>query len=183
MVVPEKIYRHRGALASPPLIFALFASAHQPSIGAIAWMVGLLCFLAGLLVRIWAQQHLHYRLNIKKYLTNTGPYVFIRNPIYIGNTLICVGLVIASQVLWLIPITILYCMGLYSLVVRCEEAKLEAEFGELYQKYKLETPRWIPRSPSFDKLQLVNEYLGASLVAEAHNLLLLIPFVFKGMMR
>jgi len=107
--------------------------------------LGLFIFISGLFLRIWAQQHLHYRLKIHKRLTVTGPYSLVRNPMYIGNILICSGLTIISELLWILPITLFYNFGLYSLVIRYEEVHLIEKYGESYRKYKEKVPRWLPK--------------------------------------
>ncbi|HEV2884718.1 MAG TPA: isoprenylcysteine carboxylmethyltransferase family protein [Pyrinomonadaceae bacterium] len=171
-------YLQRGVLATPPLLLALVIFRGQSVNGWLCWSVGLGLFTLGLLGRIWAQQHLHYRLKIPMALTRTGPYTLVRNPIYICNTLMVVGLTFTSRVLWLVPITLIWMMVLYSIVVREEEGRLSKEMGEPYLAFLREVPRWVPRAVNAN-LGLVNQHLWPSIKAEAHNLLLVIPFVIK----
>jgi steroid 5-alpha reductase family enzyme len=113
-------------------------------------------------------------------LTRTGPYAYVRNPIYIGNTLICTGITIMSELLWLVPFTIIVCAISYHLTVLHEEKKLSRLYGEEYLRYMDEVPRWIPRLRGKKELDLiVREYFAKSLRAEAYNLLLLIPMLVK----
>jgi len=179
--VPQWIYRFRGKLASIPLIFALACFIWEAEDDGFVWMFGTAIFLLGLFLRIWAQEHLHYRLKAPKQLTVTGPYAFVRNPIYIGNTLICVAATLVSELVWLVPLTLLWCLVLYSLVVRFEEQQLLARYGESYQEFILEIPRWFPllRLRNFG---LINEYFWASLVSEIHCPLVLLPFILKELM-
>jgi protein-S-isoprenylcysteine O-methyltransferase Ste14 len=172
-------YRLRGYLICLPYIFALILNSFETENDWFNWPLGASIFLFGLFLRIWAQQHLHYRLKVKKILTTTGPYCFVRNPIYLGNILICLGLVVTSELLWLVPITFFYCFGIYSLVVRYEERHLTEKYGEPYRKYLLEVPRWLPKIGYFKALGIKNEYLRASIFAEIHCLLWVIPFIFK----
>ena len=137
--------------------------------------------LLGTFVRLWAQQHLHYRLDIRKQLTETGPYRLLRNPIYVGNTLMCLGAVAASELLWLMPVTLLWCAALYTLVVQDEEAHLLEKYGRPYRAYLLRVPRWLPRVFHLESLGLVNRHFVKSLVSELHCLLVLLPFVIKEM--
>ena len=109
----------------------------------------------------------------------TGPYTFIRNPIYVGNTLMCVGVTVLSRLMWLVPITLVYCVVVYTFVIRYEESRLLLRFGEDYRHFMDRVPRWVPRSLHVRKLGLVNEYLGASLRAEAHCLVMLLPWIMK----
>ena len=66
--------------------------------------------------------------------THTGPYRWVRNPIYISNTLLCVGLTVLSQVLWMVPVTIAWCLIVYTIVIREEEnrpqPKLDRDAGK-----------------------------------------------------
>ena len=175
-------YLHRGLLASPPLILALFLTYGQAENGWLVWTIGLLIFLLGLFGRIWAQQHLHYRLKMPMTLTRTGPYALIRNPIYVSNILTSVGLTVVSRVLWMVPITFLWCAVIFSIVVREEEERISKVFGPPYSAYLKEVPRWIPRRTKMP-LELVNEHLAPSIRAEMYNLLYLIPFVVKELIR
>jgi protein-S-isoprenylcysteine O-methyltransferase Ste14 len=179
MTVPRWIYRSRGVLVSPPLIFALVWSRFETENDYLIWGIGISAYFIGLALRIWAQQHLHYRLEVRTQLTTNGPYQFSRNPIYIGNILICVALTIISELLWLAPITFLWCAMVYSLVIRHEEAGLIKRYGLPYRKYMSEVPRWFSCGPFFRKLGLVNEHFFSSIVAEIHCLLLLLPYILK----
>jgi protein-S-isoprenylcysteine O-methyltransferase Ste14 len=164
-------------LASPPLIFALACFRWEIEFRFI-WALGTLVFLSGVFLRLWAQQHLHYRLKAPLQLTVSGPYALVRNPIYIGNTLICVGATLASELLWIVPLTLLWCAAVYSLVVRYEEEHLLARYGQSYQEYILEVPRWLPLI-RFKNLGLRNRYFTASVAAEIHCLLILLAYILK----
>lgn len=166
-------------MVTPPLLVALLWTRGMLGHGWQVWPVGLLIFGAGLLGRIWAQQHLHFRLReVDDAFTHTGPYRWVRNPIYISNTLLCVGLTVLSQVLWLAPVTALWCVIVYSIVIREEEDRLLELYGQPYAAYLRETSRWLPRRSEKEAGRL-SGFLLPSLKAEAHNLLLLIPFIIK----
>lgn len=178
MSITRVAYHFRGVLITPPFIFALFCFSSETEMDCLIWPLGVSLFLSGLLLRVWAQQHLHYRL-FKKYLTTTGPYSFVRNPIYVGNLLICLGLVISSELLWFAPIAFFYCFGIYSFVVRYEEGHLLEKYGEDYRKYLLEIPRWWPQTIRFKNLGIKNEFFRATIIAEIHCTLALLPYLLK----
>jgi protein-S-isoprenylcysteine O-methyltransferase Ste14 len=77
----------------------------------------------------------------------TGPYAWVRNPIYLG------ALFIVSGEAWLFesPSLLLYAAGLaaafHLLIVGYEEPRLRARFGEAYVAYCRAVPRWLPRRP------------------------------------
>ncbi|HVQ38367.1 MAG TPA: isoprenylcysteine carboxylmethyltransferase family protein [Pyrinomonadaceae bacterium] len=175
-------YDQRGVLASLPLVLAAFITYGEIQDGWTAWVSGLVIFFLGLCGRIWAQQHLHYRLKMAMSLTQTGPYALLRNPIYVSNTLMSVGVTLVSRVWWLVPITILWCALVFSIVVREEESRIIKVFGQPYADYLKAVPRWLPRFGTAP-LGLVNEHLGRSIRAELYNLVYLLPFVIKELVR
>src|SRR4030042_7034343 len=107
MEVAKWPFRFRGLLVSPPMIFA-FICDHWETEGHFVWPLGISLFLIGVFIRVWAQEHLRFRLKTHKTLTTTGPFSLVRNPIYIGNILMCLGGIVVSELLWFVPITLLY---------------------------------------------------------------------------
>jgi protein-S-isoprenylcysteine O-methyltransferase Ste14 len=71
-----------------------------------------------------------------------GPYRFTRNPIYLANTLLYMGLSLVFNAVWplltLVPSLLLLHWG----VVLREERYLEGKFGEGYLAYKRRVRRW-----------------------------------------
>jgi len=179
MLVPRWIYRLRTYLACPPLIFALVWNKNEIEADGFIWPIGIGIFLVGVALRIWAQQHLHHRLRVHKQLTTTGPYQFIRNPLYFSNIMICVSATIVSELLWLIPVTLFWCIGSYSIVVRYEEARLLNKYGDEYHRYLLEVPRWFPKMARLKNLELINEHLYEAVLVELPCLLILLPYIIK----
>jgi protein-S-isoprenylcysteine O-methyltransferase Ste14 len=179
MSIKQTAYRLRGYLVSLPIIFALISYSFETENDWLNWPIGISIFLFGLFLRIWAQQHLHYRLRVHKRLTMTGPYSFVRNPIYIANIFICLGLVVMSELLWLTPITLIYCWGIYSLAIRYEETHLLDKYGKSYHIYREKVPRWVPKVLHQRDIKIINEYLRKSIVTEIHCFLLLLPFILK----
>jgi hypothetical protein len=98
---------------------------------------------------------------------------------YTGNILICLGAIVLSELLWLLPIAYLYYVGLYSLVVRYEETHLLDKYGESYRRYRSEVPRWFPKISHSQPLRLINEYLYESMFIESASLLLVLLFLLK----
>jgi protein-S-isoprenylcysteine O-methyltransferase Ste14 len=76
-------------------------------------------------------------------LITDGLYAHVRNPLYLGNLVIALGVMVIFLNPWLI---VIFC-GLvlhYYLIIRAEEGYLERKFGETYLSYKRSTPRLIP---------------------------------------
>ncbi|MDH5234883.1 MAG: isoprenylcysteine carboxylmethyltransferase family protein [Gemmatimonadota bacterium] len=81
-------------------------------------------------------------------LVSHGPFAWSRNPLYVGNFLIWMGVITLSGVLWFLPVAVLLFALEYFYIVRYEEGVLESIFGADYLRYKEHTPRWFPRPPA-----------------------------------
>jgi len=77
-------------------------------------------------------------------LVSNGPFAWHRNPLYVGNLILWMGVVLFSGVLWFLPVTALLFALEYHYIVRYEEGVLESFFGPQYLAYKARTPRWLP---------------------------------------
>jgi protein-S-isoprenylcysteine O-methyltransferase Ste14 len=76
-------------------------------------------------------------------IVTSGPYRFSRNPIYVGLTLIYLGLAGACNTWWafivLVPVLAIMHLG----VVRREERYLEKKFGEPYRQFCSRVRRYL----------------------------------------
>ncbi len=83
---------------------------------------------------------------VAKELIIHGPYQWVRNPIYIGNSLIYLGFTVLSNVfLPYFPLIALLIFILnYSVIIRFEEKYLLARFGGPYRSYCHDVNRWLP---------------------------------------
>ncbi len=76
-------------------------------------------------------------------IITTGPYRFSRNPSYVGLTLLCVGIGIAADSIWILGLLIPAIVVMHYGVIVCEERYLENKFGEEYLRYKRSVRRWL----------------------------------------
>ena len=80
-----------------------------------------------------------------KDLVTGGVYAHTRNPMYVGNMLILVGLAVASNswlcVVLLVPLYVFVCVA----IVAAEERYLRERFGAAFDAYCRDVPRWLPR--------------------------------------
>lgn len=175
----KSIFKLRGWFVLPPVVVAFFCYRGEIENDTVTWAVGGPMFLAAVALRVWAQCHLGYRLRVHKILTVTGPYRHTRNPIYVANIAMIAALVWLSELPWLVVPTLIWCAAVYWAVVRYEEKRLLANFGEAYRRYMGLVPRWFGwRGVEADDGVRVHQYLAAACQAEAHCLLfLLLPAV------
>ncbi len=94
----------------------------------------------GLLLRAIASGHV--RKN--EALTTTGPYAYVRNPLYLGSLIAAAGFALAARSLWLALAMLIIFVFVYVPVIRSEEAFLRARFPE-FQQYMQQVPRLFPR--------------------------------------
>ena len=116
-------------------------------------LIGLLLIPGGLILIIWANYVLLHigKIGLRNRepmqrpstLVLAGPFRFTRNPIYLGNLLMLLGLIIVwSSVVTAILTVLVYIIFRY-LFIKKEEGILEEEFGEEYREFKARVRRWI----------------------------------------
>jgi protein-S-isoprenylcysteine O-methyltransferase Ste14 len=76
-------------------------------------------------------------------VVDAGPYRFTRNPMYVGMTLLYVGLALAANTAWPFVLLPAVLWALHALVIRREERYLRAAFGEAYDAYCRRVRRWL----------------------------------------
>jgi protein-S-isoprenylcysteine O-methyltransferase Ste14 len=75
-------------------------------------------------------------------LVTQGAFGFRRNPIYMGEALMFLGLAQATGNIWMAIMAPLFAVAVLVLAILPEERHLEARFGEEYLAYKGRTRRW-----------------------------------------
>jgi protein-S-isoprenylcysteine O-methyltransferase Ste14 len=80
----------------------------------------------------------------------SGPYRYVRNPMYIGAAAVILGagLAASSPAILLLALAFLLIMHLF--VVVHEEPSLADKFGLSYQQYRTSVHRWVIRRPKRD---------------------------------
>ncbi len=116
-----------------PLGFAVGLAAiwlSRPTRQTLA--AGAVVAIAGELIRIWAAGH----LDKGREVTMSGPYRVTRHPLYLGSTVIGVGLAIASASVLVFALVVGYLGVTLTAAVATEEAHLTAKFGGAYPAYR-----------------------------------------------
>jgi hypothetical protein len=94
--------------------------------------VGGFVALIGEALRIWAAGHLEKGREV----TTSGPYAFSRHPLYVGSSVIGVGLAIASASAIVAVLVCAYLAVTLTAAIRTEEAHLTEKFGDAYPDYR-----------------------------------------------
>ena len=146
------LFRHRNKLFPLFYILLFFPSDPLRGDGGIPLMwAGFAVAGAGQTVRV-ATIGLRYiirggrrRRVYADDLVTEGIFAHVRNPLYVGNILILLGLgVMANSLLFVLAAGPLF-VFMYHAIVRAEEAFLEGKFGDAYRRYTRDVNRWIPR--------------------------------------
>lgn len=80
-----------------------------------------------------------------KELVTTGPYHYVRNPIYVGVMSIFLGHFLWFGYWAVLIYAVLAFAGVHLFVVLYEEPTLKQKFGAAYEDYLKRVPRWIPK--------------------------------------
>jgi protein-S-isoprenylcysteine O-methyltransferase Ste14 len=105
-------------------------------------IVGLILIGLGEAWRIWGTGHLQKN----EELTVTGPYAYVKNPLYVGSILIAVGFcILADTVYFLALITLMFCFHYIPYKKKMEGDRLRRIFGAQYEDYDEKVPDYLPR--------------------------------------
>ena len=77
------------------------------------------------------------------HLVTSGPFSFTRNPIYLGNTMLMIGIGLVAGMVWFILLAPLAGFVTTKLAIEREERHLQARFGKKYRDYAHKVRRWI----------------------------------------
>jgi protein-S-isoprenylcysteine O-methyltransferase Ste14 len=98
----------------------------------LSLLVGGLIAACGESVRIWAAGHLEKGREV----TSSGPYRLTRHPLYLGSSILGVGLAIGSHSAIVTIIVAAYLAVTLTAAIRSEEAHLTEKFGDAYPAYR-----------------------------------------------
>jgi protein-S-isoprenylcysteine O-methyltransferase Ste14 len=130
-------------------------------------LAGALIALLGEGIRIWAAGHLEKGREV----TSSGPYAFTRHPLYLGSSMIALGLAVASASVLVAVIVIGYMALTLTAAIRTEEAHLTEKFGAAYPDYRAGRTS-VERGFSLERAMRNREYRAAT------GVLVVLAFLF-----
>ena len=110
-------------------------------------LIGAIVAIAGESIRLWAAGHLEK----SKEVTMSGPYRYTRHPLYLGSSLIGIGMAIVANNLIVASIVIAYLALTLTAAMRSEEAHLREKFGDAYDAYAQKRAARVERTFSWQR--------------------------------
>ena len=155
------IHDRPNTLPWPPIIYiaaaalALIGHALLPlpwirgALGEILFATGWLVVAGALAIDVAAMRAMsRARTTImphrgSDHLVTGGPFSFTRNPIYVGNTMLMIGVGLISGIVWFLILAPVAAYVTTKLAIQREEKHLEARFGKKYRDYAKKVRRWL----------------------------------------
>ena len=147
MDIRQRLFQYRSYTPIPFLIIMVFFA--KPTLIGLA--AGALLVFLGEGIRLWGVAIAGSETRTTgpvggTYLITTGPFSYVRNPLYLGNVLMYVGVGVMSNALfpWLPLAALVYFVFQYSMIVSLEEEYLMKSFRDEFTAYCNAVPRFVP---------------------------------------
>ncbi len=119
------------------ILLIFFAKPSMPGL-----LIGMLLIFLGESIRIWAAGHLQKN----EMLTVSGPYSYVKNPLYIGSIFITAGFCILADNIYLLAAAFfMFCFHYIPYKKKVEGDRLKKIFGNQYEEYDQAVPGYLPR--------------------------------------
>jgi len=143
--IATKIFKYRSYTPIPFVILMLiFENATVTSL-----LIGFIIAVGGEFIRFWGVSWAGSETRTTggvggTYLVISGPFAHVRNPLYVGNILMYLGLGIMSMALfpYLQIVAIIFFLIQYHFIVKLEEGFLITKFADDYKRYVQNVPRF-----------------------------------------
>lgn len=151
--VVRTLARFRVPLGFASAIVAVWLAA--PTVASLA--LGGAIAIVGEALRVWAAGHLEKSREV----TSSGPYRWFRHPLYVGSSLMGVGMAVAAASLVVAVLVVTYLVATIGSAIRTEEAYLRSQFGDAWNAYRAGTMS-VERPFSFERAMRNKEYRAVS---------------------
>jgi protein-S-isoprenylcysteine O-methyltransferase Ste14 len=170
--IGQFFFKTRSYTPIPFLLFIILLA--HPTIASLIF--GYAFILAGEAVRLWGVGYVGFitrtrNIRAADTLVTNGPYAYMRNPLYLGNFLLSLGVCIAlnAAMPWILAAYVILFAIQYYFIIKLEEEALEIKFGEKYVKYKNAVPVFLPVLKSYPEKTGIRFSLQTALRNEKHT--------------
>ena len=131
----------------------LLVGVPLPAIQPLSW-IGLVLIVPGLALYLWCLWNFATvgrgtpgPWDPAERVVATGPYRWVRNPMYLAVLAVILGQAVLVNSLALVAYAAVIAVIVHTFVVVYEEPTLAEQFGESYISYRERVGRWLPRPP------------------------------------
>ena len=141
----------------------------------LGFVVGVICFalarptwtsflfgaaiaIPGELLRLWAAGH----IDKGREITRSGPYRFVRHPLYLGSTIMALGFALASGSILVVVLVMAYMIATLAAAMLTEERALDEKFQGAYSAYKAGRAAAVERPFTWARVVANREYRAAT---------------------
>jgi protein-S-isoprenylcysteine O-methyltransferase Ste14 len=142
------------------------------------WIAGVFLMLLGIAFRMYTAGYLsgaHTTTSINAdHICTSGPFAYIRNPLYLGNFVIGLSLAIAFNEWYGYLVFAIHYVTAYSILIPYEEKFLADKFGETFTEYCAHSRRFFPKLKPFKGGPKVTPNFKLGILSEKYYFLILI---------
>lgn len=151
------LFRYRGQipailfLAAVPVVWTTGTAGLSTRGQMMITLAGILISLAGFCIRAYAiattpkgTSGRNTEGQVAESLNTAGIYSMVRHPLYLGNYLMWIGIVVFTYNLWFVLLVSLAFWIYYERIMFAEERFLERKFGEVYLEWSQKVPAFLP---------------------------------------
>jgi len=175
MDLRASLFKYRSYTPIPLLIAILLLAKPTP----VSLITGFLVALAGESLRLWGVRHAGGatrttgQVGAGAVLITHGPFAYVRNPLYLGNFILSLGLCLMANAWmpWMLLVFVAAFAWQYRMIIALEEEHLQQRFGQVYTDYFNNVRRFLPRLTPFNKQSVDVMPLRRALKIERNTLM------------
>lgn len=145
-MIGQFLFRLRSLTPIPFVLLLIYFSRPTP----ISILVGIPFLCIGEWLRLWTVGYAGgstrtRSLNVARNFVTSGPYAYVRNPLYMGNLILSFGVCLIANVYWMTILLFVGYIAQYMPIIASEETYLRKVCGSAYETYYAAVPRFVPR--------------------------------------
>lgn len=145
-------------------------------------LAGVIIAGAGIVFRMHTASYLfgrHIETEIgASFLCSSGPFAYIRNPLYLGNFIVGIGMAVSLNEWYGYAIFLFQYTLVYSFLIPYEERYLLDKFGYVYTDYSTQVRRFLPRLRGYKgHSKVIPKYKLGVLSEKYHVMILVLAFL------
>ncbi len=158
--IASKFFKYRSYTPIPFLLVMIFFA--NPNVWSLIF--GFLIAVSGEFIRLWGVSWAGSETRTTggaggTFLIISGPFGHVRNPLYVGNILLYLGVGVMSYAIfpYLQIIALIFFYVQYNFIVSEEEGYLKKAFSNEYAEYLKHVPKFIPRFTRYKPAGIVRQ--------------------------